>query len=116
MGLNFSEDLFFCSSPNFGQKMGLNFSEDLFFWSSHYFGQNSGLNFSEYLFFLVIFGRHLGTRHRPSYPLEKFLSEALHLCLAFASKIAEDRFWFHRSFLILDIFFGLCCFYESNYR
>ena len=53
MGLTFSEDLcFFWSSPNSGQKMGLNFSEDLFFWS-------------------------LGAPHRPSYLLEKFLSEAL---------------------------------------
>ena len=31
MGLNLSEDLFFWSSPYFGQKMGLNCSEDLFF-------------------------------------------------------------------------------------
>ena len=31
MGLNCSEDLFFWSSLNYGQKMGLIFSEDLFF-------------------------------------------------------------------------------------
>ena len=36
IGLNFSEDLFFCSSPNFGPKIGLNLSgtisdSDLYF-------------------------------------------------------------------------------------
>ena len=31
MGQNLSEDLFFCSSPDFGRKMGRNLSEDLFF-------------------------------------------------------------------------------------
>ena len=30
IGLNLSEDLFFWSSPSFGQKIGLNLSEDLF--------------------------------------------------------------------------------------
>ena len=30
MGPNLSKDLFFCSSPNSGQKMGPNLSEDLF--------------------------------------------------------------------------------------
>ena len=68
---------FFWFSSDFGQKKGLNFSEDLFFCSSPNFGQKMGLNFSKDLFFLVIFGRDLGARHRPSYPLEKFLSEAL---------------------------------------
>ena len=66
-----------------GKKMGPNFSEDLFFcvWSSPDFGQKMGLNFSEDLFFLVIFGRDFGARHRPSYPLETFLSETLVLGL-----------------------------------
>ena len=40
---NLSEDLFFCSSPNFGQKIGPNLSEDLFFCSSPTFGQEIGL-------------------------------------------------------------------------
>ena len=31
MGRNLSEDLFFCSSPDFGRKIGRNLSEDLFF-------------------------------------------------------------------------------------
>ena len=31
MGRNLSEDLFFCSSPDFGRKMGRNLGEDLFF-------------------------------------------------------------------------------------
>ena len=53
VGLNFSEDLFFWSSPNFGQKIGLKFSEDLFFWFSPDFGQKIGLKLSEDLFSLV---------------------------------------------------------------
>ena len=35
IGLNLSEDLFFCSSPNFGQKFALNLSEDLLFFALH---------------------------------------------------------------------------------
>ena len=54
MGPNLSEDLF-CSSPNFWEKMGPILCEDLFF-ALH----------------LI-----LGARHQSSYPLEKFLSEAL---------------------------------------
>ena len=51
-----SEDLFFfCSSPNFGLNLGLNSSED------HFFACR------------LIWG----ARHRSSYPLEKFLFEAL---------------------------------------
>ena len=42
MGLNLSEDLFFCSTPDFGHKIGLNLSED-FFCSSPNFGQKIGL-------------------------------------------------------------------------
>ena len=66
---------FFCSSPNFGQNLGQNLSEDLFFGVSPDFGQNLGPNLSEDHFFarrLI-----LGAWHRSSYPLEKFLSEAL---------------------------------------
>ena len=58
-GPNLSEDLFYCSSPNFGPKMGPNLSEDLF------------------LIYLLVLHLILGTRHRSSYPLKKFLSEAL---------------------------------------
>ena len=48
IGLNLSEDLFFCSSPNFGPEIALNLSEDLFFifCSSPNFGPNIGLNLS----------------------------------------------------------------------
>ena len=42
-----------------------------------------GPNFSEDLFFLVIFERDLGARHRPLYPLEKFISEALVKAIAY---------------------------------
>ena len=43
IGGNLSEDLFFCSSPNFGQKIGLNLSKDLFFFlcSSPNLGEKS---------------------------------------------------------------------------
>ena len=48
IGPSLIEDLFFfCSSPNFGQKMGPNLSEDLFFCSSPNFGQKMEPNLSE---------------------------------------------------------------------
>ena len=50
---------FFCSSPNFGQKLGPNLSEDLF------------------LIYFFVLHLILGARHRSSYHLENFLSEAL---------------------------------------
>ena len=50
---------FFCSSPNFGQKMGPYLREILF------------------LIYLFVLHLILGARHRSSYHLEKFLSEAL---------------------------------------
>ena len=59
MGPNLSKDLFFCSSPNFGQKMGPNLRQDLF------------------LIYLFVLHLILGAQHRSLYPLEKFLSEAL---------------------------------------
>ena len=63
----------FCFSPLFGQNIGLNFSEDLFFCSSPNFGQkNQKKNLRK-----VGAQRDLGARYRPSYPLKKFLSEAL---------------------------------------
>ena len=47
MGPNLSEDLFFCSSPDFGQNMGRNLSEDLIFiCSSPDFGRKMGRNLS----------------------------------------------------------------------
>ena len=65
---------FFCSSPDFGQKIGLNFKEDLLFFALHLIlGKISEIKI------LRESGaqRDLGARYRPSYLLEKFLSEAL---------------------------------------
>ena len=60
MGPNLSEDVFFCSSPNFAQKLlGPHLSEDLVFW------------------FVFVPHLILGAQHQSLYPEEKFLSEAL---------------------------------------
>ena len=44
---------FFGPEPNFGQKIGLNLSEDFFFCSTPNFGQKSGLNLSDDFFFAL---------------------------------------------------------------
>ena len=57
LGLKAKEDLFFCSSPDFGRKMGRNLSEELFFLffsSSTDFGWKKGRNLSEDLFFYFL--------------------------------------------------------------
>ena len=131
MGLNFSEDLFFFFffgvhiilgknwisfesrffffwfSPNFGQKMGLNLSEDLFFGFHLILGKKWVL-ISLKTFFLAF-----GGRHRPSYPLEKFLSEALFGCLPAKATWRINSVNNYNSSLFLSTFFWLL-YLETN--
>ena len=72
-----SEDGLFFFALHFGQKIKPKFSEDLFFYYSPNFGQ-IGQNLNKDIYFVFFAPRLiLGARHRSSYPLEKFLSEAL---------------------------------------
>ena len=76
MGLNLSEDLFFflfCPSPNFGQKIGLNFRENFFLLITYFWAKNQNKKLCANLVPKEIWG----PRYRPSYPMQKFLSEAL---------------------------------------
>ena len=50
---------FFCSSPNFEQKIGLNLSEDLFFCSSPNFGQKIVLISGGTISYSVLFSNFL---------------------------------------------------------
>ena len=76
------ETFFFWSSPKFEEKIGLKFCEDLFFvffWSSPDFGEKIGQVHNVWQKSRTNFGVRgdFGARYRPSYPQEKFLSEAL---------------------------------------
>ena len=87
---------FFWSSPNFGQKIGPILSEDLlFFFGLHLIlrtflsedQKTSRPILSEDILLIYLFALQviLGARHRSSYPLEKFLSEALPMIMLFNS-------------------------------
>ena len=92
MGLNFSEDLFFWSSPNFGQKMGLIFSEDIFFWSSPEFGQKMGLNFSEDHFFWS--SPNIGQKMGLNFSEDHFFWSSPNIGQKMGLNFSEDLFYF----------------------